>query len=183
MPREVLIDYSEAKEQVLPASPKQERVQEQAGNLEEDRSWGRERERERLGLVATYRIALLRVTERQTGSTAGFCATVSFVTGHLQFLTKNMYDISLPQTERTQHSRHCNQKKKQPCLRHFLFFPPTFLLCVRHSDVIEDLLACLRIVAGRLREDIPLRDTLKLFDICTLYKQYLKINSRKYTKY
>jgi len=65
MLREVLIDYSEAKEQVLPASPKQERVQEQAWNLEEN-SQIVGRERDRLGPVATYRIALLRVTERQT---------------------------------------------------------------------------------------------------------------------
>jgi hypothetical protein len=106
-------------------------VQEQAGNLEENSQivGQRERERDRLGLVATYWIALLRVTERQTGSTAGFCATVSFVTGHLQFLTKNMYDISLPQTERTQHSRHCNQKEKQPCLRLFFFFSDFLTLC------------------------------------------------------
>jgi hypothetical protein len=36
MSREVLIDDSEAKEQVLPVSPTQEGVQEQAGNLEEN---------------------------------------------------------------------------------------------------------------------------------------------------
>ena len=66
MPREVLIDDSEAKEQVLPVSPKQEGVQEQAWNLEENRAWGRERETDRLGLVATCRIALLHVTGRQT---------------------------------------------------------------------------------------------------------------------
>ena len=45
-------------------------MQEQAGNLEENRSWEGEiegeRERDRLGLVATCSTALLRVTERQT---------------------------------------------------------------------------------------------------------------------
>jgi hypothetical protein len=42
MPREVLIDDNEAKEQVLSSSPKQEGMQEQAAKLEENR----ERERE-----------------------------------------------------------------------------------------------------------------------------------------
>jgi hypothetical protein len=65
-----------------------------------------------------------------------------------------MYDISLPQTENTHNTVDiCNQKKKTGMFRGIFFFP-TFLLCVRHSDVIEDLLACLRIVAGRLREAI-----------------------------
>jgi len=124
MPREVLIDDGEAKEQILPTSPKQEGVQEQAGNLEENSQivGQRERERGKLGLVATCRIALLRVTERQTDWEHRWLLWDRlFVTEYLQFLTKNMYDISLPQTEHTQHSRHCNQKKKQPCSRHSIF--------------------------------------------------------------
>ena len=125
--------------------------------MEENRSWEGERERERerkrdrQGLVATCRIALLRVTERQTDWEhrwllwdGSFCDRTSSVpyqricmTFHFHRQNTHTHTHTRARARAHTHTkqcRHCNQKKKQPCSRHFLFFPPpTFLLCVRQA--------------------------------------------------